>query len=354
MHRVYWRSLGLASSAPADVRACGQVRTLAYNYASAEPKVKKDPWLDEFGKRVMKGNEFWNCKPWEIKWEQEHYDILNEVMRESTVCQLDLTGRKLVAKAVGQERGETLYDLGLARTIRTPKPMHLTSVGSGNRNLAVTPEDMLSGVDFIGKEKFTKKKQEFNTEVILGVTQSELLEHQGDLMPTFTDVERGDKHDMFAVTWKVLFDAHKNKKLVQGRLLNSVHGGFAVAFGPLVGFLPNSHLSNAMRSPQHPKWETKIPTILGKKMWFVVLDLDQQNKNIVVSHKFCPRESQAQTLTSGSSPRRGKLQRRVVASGDQPMVPSWKTVPNIRGVRKPPTVINPPVAAENTDEKPEN
>lgn len=70
---------------------------------------------------------------------------------------------------------------------------------------------------------------------------------------------------------KALWDAIESKKYVNGRILNSVHGGYSVGIGGLVAFLPKNHLGE-----HHEK-------MLGQLKTFSILRANRENNNVIVS-----------------------------------------------------------------------
>jgi ribosomal protein S1 len=60
------------------------------------------------------------------------------------------------------------------------------------------------------------------------------------------------------------------KKIVKGRILKPVRGGFSVAVEGFVGFLPNSHLIKE-RSPSLEHWTNKTKVLFGRELSFRIL-----------------------------------------------------------------------------------
>lgn len=77
--------------------------------------------------------------------------------------------------------------------------------------------------------------------------------------------EKGQKY------WKeqAIWDSLQKKKYVNGRILNSVHGGYSVGIAGIVAFLPKNHVGD-----DHA---------LGQLKTFSILKANREKKNVIVS-----------------------------------------------------------------------
>lgn len=73
----------------------------------------------------------------------------------------------------------------------------------------------------------------------------------------------------------------KNKNYVNGLILNEVKGGYSVGLGGIVAFLPKSQIS-LPSSILLPQGQNK-KQLLNKIKTFSILNIDEKNKNIVLS-----------------------------------------------------------------------
>lgn len=70
---------------------------------------------------------------------------------------------------------------------------------------------------------------------------------------------------------KAIWDFIENKKYVNGRILNSVHGGYSVGIGGIVAFLPKNHLGENQEK------------VLGQLKTFSILRANRDSNNVIVS-----------------------------------------------------------------------
>nr|YP_007890465.1 ribosomal protein S1 [Andalucia godoyi]AGH23959.1 ribosomal protein S1 [Andalucia godoyi] len=77
--------------------------------------------------------------------------------------------------------------------------------------------------------------------------------------------EKGQKHIKENAIWDLL----QKKKYVNGRILNSVHGGYSVGIAGIVAFLPKNHVGD-----DHA---------LGQLKTFSILKANREKKNVIVS-----------------------------------------------------------------------
>lgn len=97
--------------------------------------------------------------------------------------------------------------------------------------------------------------------------------------------------------WKELEDIHANNKIIEGRLINKIKGGFSVKVKGMTAFLPGSLID--LRSM--PESDEKLD------MDFKIVKLDQSRSNIVLSHRAvvqaqtsAEREEQIKNLKKGT------------------------------------------------------
>ena len=108
---------------------------------------------------------------------------------------------------------------------------------------------------------------------------TQLESNQGDFI---LDVFQLDKIDPDFI-WKLIENEYKKGRLVKGRILNVVKGGFSVGFSGIVAFLPNSHLVKG-KSPTHKHWLERTKPFIGSILDFRVLRMNPLRRNIIVSH----------------------------------------------------------------------
>ncbi len=78
-----------------------------------------------------------------------------------------------------------------------------------------------------------------------------------------------------AQTWKKLQDALEKDEVVDCTVSNVVKGGLLVDVQGLRGFVPSSHL----------RVRESFESLVGKQLPLKILSLDQQNNNIILSHR---------------------------------------------------------------------
>ncbi len=85
--------------------------------------------------------------------------------------------------------------------------------------------------------------------------------------------------------WDFIVDAQKNGTVVKGKCIRRIKGGFVVDISGLSAFLPGSQIDT--------KPIRDYDEYVGKTLDFKVLKVNNQNENIIVSHKLLIEESMA-------------------------------------------------------------
>lgn len=208
-------------------------------------------------------------------------------------------GMRVKTTYVSTNTGGAYYDFGSGDLV-TPRPIHngQTSAGKGTNaaNLraaaAASPQEGGSRVHFEGSMAVPMEK-------------SDLMLYEGQYLPDFSESGSVKGNDPTSLTWSMLEQAYRRKKPFKGRILNPINGGFAVAVGTVVGFLPNSHVSPFLRGPSSKQWLARTQNIVGEAVWLQVITMDREENNLVVSHRTVPRHLLLPTLSeSRGSPRR--------------------------------------------------
>lgn len=88
--------------------------------------------------------------------------------------------------------------------------------------------------------------------------------YEGNLILSY---EKGQK----LLKEKYIWDTLEDKKYINGRILNTVNGGYSVGIGGLVAFLPKNHLGDLK------------DTSIGQLKTFALLKMNKSNNNVIVS-----------------------------------------------------------------------
>ena len=85
--------------------------------------------------------------------------------------------------------------------------------------------------------------------------------------------------------WDNIVDAQTSGKIIKGKCIRRIKGGFIVDLSGLTAFLPGSQIDT--------KPIRDYDEYVGKTMDFKVLKVNNQNENIIISHKLIIEESMA-------------------------------------------------------------
>ncbi|GBG24066.1 Hypothetical Protein FCC1311_002842 [Hondaea fermentalgiana] len=211
-------------------------------------------------------------------------------------------GMRIKTRYVSTPNGGAFYDFGCG-DLTTPRPLHTGMMGSSKAPNA----SALRSAAQAGNAAEESDENSFMGSIDVPMERSDLMLYEGQFLPSFSEsnVKSSAGADAVALTWDTLEDAFRQKRPVQGRILNPMNGGFAVAVGSVVGFLPNSHISPFLRGPTSKHWEARTKGIIGEAIWVQVLNVQREESNLVVSHRTLPRHLLLPSLSeSRSSPRR--------------------------------------------------
>jgi len=86
--------------------------------------------------------------------------------------------------------------------------------------------------------------------------------------------------------WEKITDAKTNNKIIQGKCLRRIKGGFVVDLGGINAFLPGSQIDT--------KPVRDYDLYVGKVMDFKILKINHPTENIIVSHKIILEEAMAE------------------------------------------------------------
>ncbi|MEP7146005.1 MAG: 30S ribosomal protein S1 [bacterium] len=150
------------------------------------------------------------------------------------------------------------------------------------RIVAINGDDVL--IDIGSKSDGRVSVNEFSNtdEIIVGNTIEVFLEKiedkEGQLV---LSKKKADSMKM----WDNIVEAQKNGTVVKGKCIRRIKGGFVVDISGLSAFLPGSQIDT--------KPIRDYDEYVGKVLDFKVLKVNNQNENIIVSHKLIIEESMA-------------------------------------------------------------
>ncbi len=90
--------------------------------------------------------------------------------------------------------------------------------------------------------------------------------------------------------------------VVTGEVVDTNRGGVLVRFGPLNGFVPNSHLGGPFRSSAPELLDETKSALIGQVWPLVVIDVDQARRRLVLSRRLAERR-QRQKLIDELAPK---------------------------------------------------
>ena len=91
------------------------------------------------------------------------------------------------------------------------------------------------------------------------------------------------KRVIAAYSWKKLEELKDEDSVIEGEVTAAVKGGILVDVLGLRGFVPSSHVR-----------AKDIETMVGEKIQLKILSLDQQNNNLIMSHRKVVTDQQAE------------------------------------------------------------
>jgi small subunit ribosomal protein S1 len=132
----------------------------------------------------------------------------------------------------------------------------------------------------------------------------------GDQVPVAVLRARGPKEEILVSINKGQQQADwlRAEKLVQSgesfeaEVTDFNRGGIVVPFGRLRGFVPNSHIASIPRGTRGERLQEAKSELIGKKLWLVVLEVNQQRRRLVLSEREANRHRRQlllETLTEG-------------------------------------------------------
>jgi len=110
---------------------------------------------------------------------------------------------------------------------------------------------------------------EFKTGLEIPVIINEMDNVSGYVIVSYTKAKQ-------KIVWGELKNLFSNKEPIKGKVIKKIKGGFIVDIG-IDAFLPIRQVDI--------KSVKKIDTLLGKELSFLIMELDDRNKNVVLSHK---------------------------------------------------------------------
>ncbi|MCB0728157.1 MAG: 30S ribosomal protein S1 [Ignavibacteriae bacterium] len=148
--------------------------------------------------------------------------------------------------------------------------------------VAINGEDVL--IDIGSKSDGRVSVNEFSNseDIVVGNTIEVFLEKiedkEGQLI---LSKKKADSMKM----WDNIVDAQTSGKIIKGKCIRRIKGGFIVDLSGLTAFLPGSQIDT--------KPIRDYDEYVGKTMDFKVLKVNNQNENIIISHKLIIEESMA-------------------------------------------------------------
>lgn len=148
--------------------------------------------------------------------------------------------------------------------------------------VAINGEDVL--IDIGSKSDGRVSVNEFSNseDIVVGNTIEVFLEKiedkEGQLI---LSKKKADSMKM----WDNIVDAQTSGKIIKGKCIRRIKGGFIVDISGLTAFLPGSQIDT--------KPIRDYDEYVGKTMDFKVLKVNNQNENIIISHKLIIEESMA-------------------------------------------------------------
>jgi len=271
---------------------------------------------------VLSVYDLYDSMPEEMIRERE--EIMKDY-QDNDLASLDLQGFNVVTKVSVNPKDAFYY--GGVFSLRAPKPLHIGTKSQDSKK-AITVSSMETALENGFFDGDQPQRKNFQEEIILKMGYSNMVQYKDILLPLFDDLPELDgRMNPLEVSWRLIQECFNKKEPIRGRVMNRMNGGFAVALGPLIAFLPQSHLSPWMKGQNTPRWEERTNRVLGQELWFLVLKTEIENRNVVVSHKLLPdkyiapmlkqqphstpssflkRESLAAKLAEGSSSREGE------------------------------------------------
>jgi small subunit ribosomal protein S1 len=94
----------------------------------------------------------------------------------------------------------------------------------------------------------------------------------------------------------------ESRESFQAEVTDSNRGGIVVSFGRLRGFVPNSHIASIPRGTRGERLQGAKSRLVGKQIWLVVLEVNQQRRRLVLSEREATRhrrQALLEALTEG-------------------------------------------------------
>jgi len=92
------------------------------------------------------------------------------------------------------------------------------------------------------------------------------------------------KHADKEKKWRIAYDAYKNKKVLEAKVISAVKGGLVVDCEGIRGFIPASQVAK--------KAEVELSEFVGKSLPIKVMEIDRKQGRVVLSHKLAAVEKQ--------------------------------------------------------------
>lgn len=176
-------------------------------------------------------------------------DRFTDLLKMSMSSSVGLQGKIIEGIVLAIKNGVLTIDLGLKENFKFP----LAEVSSSKRKEVKVGSSLLFYIDTFPVE---------------GQKSQMVLNHQ-----------KAEKEIELRNVWQSL---QRNKKYVNGIILNYVKGGLSVGVGGLVAFLPKNQM-NPIKDKR---------SVIGRMKTFRILSMNPWNQNIVLSRKEIVKELQ--------------------------------------------------------------
>ncbi|MBL8006788.1 MAG: 30S ribosomal protein S1 [Ignavibacteria bacterium] len=215
--------------------------------------------------------------------ESETADLVTEEKNKTEKKEQEITAKeekdkiKILVSDYEEDEYKKMLDL-YEKTFNVIKENELVK----GRIVAINGEDVL--IDIGSKSDGRVSVNEFNdvSEIKVGneieVFLEKIEDREGQLV---LSKKKADSMKM----WDRIVDAQKDGTIVKGKCIRRIKGGFVVDLSGLSAFLPGSQIDT--------KPIRDYDEYVGKVMDFKVLKVNNQNENIIISHKVLIEESMA-------------------------------------------------------------
>lgn len=203
-------------------------------------------------------------------------DIIPLSKEYNSLINLSMTTPKDLIEGVILLKTKTdiLIDFGTKTIVKVPKKIYLKYLIKYyyilNTSYLITKRAKKNSFSKKNLKTWLEKKLKKGTKVRLSLNIVNSINNK-----YFINFKESLNHVKYKKLFFELYKIKISKKYIKGYILNPIKGGFSVAIGGLVGFLPNKELLK--------KTKKKVPAnFYNSSMNFIISQLNYKNKNIVL------------------------------------------------------------------------